>query len=377
MSLRRAWAITRKEISHILRDRTTFFLVALGPTVLLLILAYAVTSEIRHVPLAALDLDRSPASRGFLQQITVGEDLDLVAQVDSMGILEELLLREAVDVAVVIPHGFQRDLLSLRGMPLQVVVDGTEPQTGGFAVDHIARRAEVFALDLVSDQLAVAGIDADALQPIDLRVRNWYNPSLKARVDIVPGLLSMLLGIPGISVALTLARERELGTLEQLLATPIGRAELLLGKMGPYVIAGLANVVLTTAVAMVWFRVPFHGNFLLYLLLSSIYFFALLSLGMIVGVFIRTQAAALALSFLVIFFPGFFLTGIFFPIASMPEIVRMEALSMPGTHYAIITRGSFITGVGMEVLWPHAVALAAMGALLSGVGTFFFRKKLA
>jgi ABC-2 type transport system permease protein len=377
MSIRHLWAVTRKELRYIQRDRATFVLVILTPVVLLFMLAYAVTADIKHVPLAALDLDRSPTSRALLQQITLGEDLDLYAQVASIDEIEDLLLREQAHVAVVIPPTFEREMLATRGMPLQIIVDGTEPQTGGYAVEHITLRAETFATEMLADQLAVMGFDRQVLNPIDLRVRTWYNPNLEARVDLIPGLISMVLGIPGMSVALTLAREREHGTLEQLLVTPIGRAELLLGKMGPYLISGLANVILTTAVAKYWFKVPMRGNFTIFLFLSALFFFALLSMGMIIGVFIRTQAGAMALSFLVVFVPGLFLTGIFFPLASMPSIVRMEALSLPGSHYAIITRGSFITGVGLNVLWPYGVALIVMGIIFTSVAGFFFRKKLA
>lgn len=377
MSFRRVWAVTRKELRYIQRDRATLFLVILTPTLLLLLFTYAITTDIEHVPLAVLDLDRSPTSRAFIQQITLGDDLDLQSRVQSMDEIEGALLREEVDAAVIIPPGFANDLLALRGMPLQVIIDGTEPTTGGYAVDHIARRAETFAGNLLTNQLRVLGINPGVMEPIDLRVRTWFNPNLEAKVDLIPGLVSMILGVPGMIVALTLAREHEHGTLEQLLVTPIGRAELIIGKMGPYVISGMVNVVITTAVAMVWFNVPFRGNFLLFLILSLVFFFALLSMGMIIGVFIRTQAAAMALSFLVVFLPGFFLTGIFFPLASMPQIVRLEAMSLPGSHYAIITRGSFITGVGLEVLWPYGAALIVLGFFFTAVAAFFFRKKLA
>lgn len=359
-----------------MRDRTTFVLVTLMPVFLLFVLAYAVTADIHHVPLAVLDQDRSPASRAFIQRLTLGGDLDVYVQVDAPSAVDDLLLHGQVKAAVIIPPGFASDLIALRGLPLQVLVDGTEPQSGGFAVEHITRRAEDFATQRLSDQLQANGISIDALQPIDLRVRTWYNPELKASVDLVPGLLSIVIGMPGLSVALTLAREREHGTLEQLLATPVSRAELLLGKMLPYVLSGLANVALTTAIAMVWFHVPFQGNFAIYTLLSAAFLFAILSLGMIIGVFIRTQAAALALSMLVVFFPGFFLTGIFFPIASMPAEVRAEAMALPGTHYATITRASFITGVGLDVLWPYGLALLAMGIAYTAIAAVFFRKKL-
>jgi ABC-2 type transport system permease protein len=187
----------------------------------------------------------------------------------------------------------------------------------------------------------------------------------------------MVLGLPGMSVALTLAREREHGTIEQLISTPIGRADLILGKMAPYVLSGLLNVLLTTLIARYWFNVPFNGDFLLYLLLSSVFFFAILSMGMIIGVLVHTQPAALALSLLVVLFPGFFLTGIFFPIASMPAVVRLEALALPGTHYAIITRGIFITGSSIDILWPNAVALVAMGIIFTAISSFIFKKRLA
>jgi ABC-2 type transport system permease protein len=377
MSLRHIWAVTIKEMRYIQRDRATLILVVLTPTLLLFMMAYAVTADIKHVPVGVLDLDRSQTSRTFVQQMTLGEDLDLYAQVDSMEALESLLVKEEIHIAIVIPPGFERELLSLQGMPLQVIVDGTEPQTGGYAVDQILRRSETFITKLLSSQLVTIGIDPGLLEPIDMSIRTWYNPNRKAKVDVIPGLISMVLGLPGMTVALTLAREREHGTLEQLLVTPIKRTELLLGKMGPYMLSGLVNVVITTAVAILWFKVPFHGNFLLFLLLSAIFFLALLSMNMIVGVFIRTQAGAMALSFLVVFLPALFLTGIFFPLVSMPPIVRMEALFLPGSHYAVITRGVFITGVGIDILWPYALALLAFGFLFTAIAALFFRKKLA
>ncbi len=377
MSWRHLWAIARKEIHHIMRDRMTFFLVLFTPTILLLIMAYALTVDIQHVPVAVLDYDRSPLSRTFIQRILAGEDLDLYAQVGSLDEVETLLLRGKIKAAVILGPRFSNDLLALRGAPLQIIIDGTEPESGGFAVSHIGSRAEGFITELFVERASQVGFGADSLTPFDLRVRTWYNPSLKPRVDLIPGLISMVLGFPALSVALTLAHEREHGTLEQLMATPIRRGELLLGKMLPYILVGMANVLLIPALAVVWFDIPINGSFPLFVGLSVIFLFAILSMGIIVGVFMRTQAAALALSFLVIFFPGFFLTGIFFPIASMPEIMRLESLGLPGTHYAIITRGVFLTGIGLDVLWPYAVMMLGLGAAFTGVAALFFRKKLA
>jgi ABC-2 type transport system permease protein len=377
VSLRHIWAITLKEFNHILRDRTTLILVLFTPTLLLFLMAYALTVDIKHVPIAVLDYDRSPTSTRFIQQISAGEELDIYAYTSSMQEVDSLLMQGRVKAALIINHGFASDLLSIQGLPLQVIIDGTEPQSGNFAVDQIAARAQAFVIQTLGQKLQARGMAPEALQPLDLRVQTWYNPSMKPRNALIPGLISMVLGFPALSVALTLAHEREHGTLEQLMATPIGRAELMLGKMLPYILVGLASVVLIPLLAMAWFQVPFNGNFALFFGLSVIFLFSVLSMGIVVGVFMRTQAAALALSFLVVFFPGFFLTGIFFPLASMPEEMRLESLALPGTHYAIITRGVFLPGVGLDVLWPYAVMMAFLGVAFTGVAALFFRKKLA
>jgi ABC-2 type transport system permease protein len=376
MSPRHILAVTRKEIHHIFRDRSTFFLVLATPTLLLLLMAYALTVDIQHVAIAVLDFDRSPTSREFIQQITAGRDLDLYAQVNTQTEIESLLLSGEIKAALIIDPAFSSQLLSLQGMPIQVIIDGTEPESGGFAVDHIAWRAEEFLNQVLENQIQVAGNTDEVLHPIDMRVRTWYNPSLKPRNDLIPGLISMVLGFPALSVALTLAQEREHGTLEQLMATPIGRGELLIGKMIPYIIVGLINVIVIPFLAILWFEIPFNGNFVLFFLLSAIFLFAILSMGIVIGVFMRTQAAAMALSFLLIFFPGFFLTGIFFPIAAMPEIMRLEAMFLPGTQYAIITRGIFLTGIGIDILWVNALMLLILGFGFTGLAALFFRKKL-
>jgi len=377
MSFRHLWAVTRKEIQHIFRDRATFILVLITPTVVLLLMTYTLAVNIEHVPLAVLDYDQSPTSRAFIQRITAGEDLDLYSQVDSIAEIEDMLIQGQVKAAVIISPGFSRDLLSLQGIDLQVIIDGTEPESGGFAVEHIGWRAEAFANEILADQFQIQGIPLESLQPIDLRVQAWFNPGLKPIIDLVPGLISIVLGFPALTVALTLAREHEHSTMEQLLVSPIKRTDLLLGKIVPYILVGLLNVMLIPIFAILWFRVPFQGNFLVFIALSAIFLFAELSMGMVIGVFMKSQSAALAMSFLVVMFPGFFLTGIFFPITAMPEIARLESLFLPGTHYAIITRGVFLTGIGLETLWPNAVMLLIIGTAFIFISALFFKKRLA
>lgn len=370
MSLKHLIAIVRKEVQHILRDRSTFVLVLITPVTLLFIMAYALTVDIEDVPIAVMDHDQSAVSRDFVQQISAGRELDLVARANSLQEIERLLLAGTVKAGIITQPGFGRDLLAQRRLRLQVIIDGTEPESGTFAMEQVSRRTEAFVLALLPPDSAAL------LRPIDLSVRALYNPGLKPRVDLVPGLISMVLGMPALSVALALSREREHGTLEQVLVTPIGRADLLVGKMIPYVAIGLINVVAIPIMAMAAFGIPFRGSFVLFFLLSVVFLFAMLSMGTLIGAFMRTQPAALALSFLVIFFPGFFLTGIFFPIAAMPEEIQMEAMLLPGTHYAIITRSIFLRAVGLEVLWPNVLALAGLGIVFTAVAALFFRKRL-
>ncbi len=375
MSGRRLWAMTRKEIHHILRDRITFFLVLFSPALMLVIMAYSLAVDIQNVPVAVLDQDRSALSRSFIQQITAGQDLDLRFYASSMDEIEDLLMRGSIKAAIMISPSFSSDLISMRGIPIQIIIDGTEPSSGGFAADHIGLRTEEFINTVLASR--IQALDIDNIQPVDLRVRTWYNPSMKSEVSIIPGLVSMVMGFPALSVAMTLAREREHGTMEQLMATPISRPDLLVGKMIPYTLVGMVNVFLLTLLAMVFFNVPFNGNFPLFFALSVIFLFAIMAMGILIGVFVSTQSAAVGLSFLVIFFPGFFLTGIFFPIVAMPELVRLESLFLPGTQYAIITRGAFLTGVGLEVLWPYAVMLVFLWGIFTVFAALFFKKRLA
>jgi ABC-2 type transport system permease protein len=376
MSFRHIWAVTRKEYHHIVRDKSTLVLVLFTPTLVLLLMAYALTVDLKNIPLAILDLDRSQASRNFIQQITAGQDLNIYSFAANRNDINDWLVRGQVKAAVIISPGFAADLITLKGFPIQVIIDGTEPQSGNFAVEHISQRAEEFISSALTKQLQAEGIGEQSIQSLDMHVETWYNPDLKPRNALIPGLISMVLAFPSLSVALTLAHEREHGTLEQLLATPISRGELMLGKIFPYIIVGLINVIVIPLLAIAWFHISLNGSFALFFGLSAIFMFAVLSMGMVVGVFMHTQAAALALSFLVIFFPGFFLTGIFFPLASMPEEVRLESLLLPGTHYAIITRGIFLPGVGIDVLWSYAVMMFGLGITFTALAAFFFRKKL-
>jgi ABC-2 type transport system permease protein len=277
---------------------------------------------------------------------------------------------------VVIPPDFEKDILAGREASVQIIVDGTDPNTANHALTHIGGFTEKMALDIMAESLAREGIDAGRLSAIQLRMRTWYNPTLKPIVGWAPGLIAIVLGMPAVAATLALTGEKEKGTLEALIATPISRSELIVGKLVPYVLSGLVSAVLCALVAVYWLGTPFRGSPLLYLLLSADFFLAALSISLVISAFVRSQQAAIAGSLLVFLFPGFFMSGLFYPIASMPAEMKMEAYLMPTTHYLTITRGLFLKGLGISALWPYSLALLAMGVVMTSVATVTFKKKL-
>jgi ABC-2 type transport system permease protein len=379
MNLLRTWAIIRKEARHITRDRRSFLLVTISPVFLLLVMAYTFMVDIDNVAVAIMDRDRTPLSRRYLAGLGATGDVLVRYVAADYGELERLLMTSEAKAAVVVPPGFEADVWAGRGADIQVLVEGTEPTTANTAMTHLAGYTGEFALAIAREAAARAGVlvrDTD-LAPVDLRLRTWYNPTLEMVIGFLPALIAIVMGMPGVTTTLALTREKEHGTLEQLMATPIRRSELLVGKLLPYVISGLFGVVLCVLVAVFWFGAPFRGSVLLYLIFSLDFLLATLAIALVMSVFVRSQQAAQLGAMLIFFFPGFFLSGIFYPLVSMEPIMRMEAFMVPTTHYVFISRGVFLKGQGLAVLWPYALALLAMGIAFLTLAILLFKKKLA
>ncbi len=376
MNVQRTLSVLRKEWWHIVRDRRTALLVTLSPVLFLVVLAYSFSVEIKQVALAVMDQDMSPLSRQYLATLTDSGDLVTCCAASSYDEIERWLVDGRVKAAVVIPPAFMARIEAGQPAAVQVIVDGTDPNTANHAITHIVGRTESFSGNLVLASLERRGYPAGGeIAPIDLRLRTWYNPSLKFLIGIVPALIGVVLGMPAVSASLAIAREKEWGTLEGLIATPIGRLELLVGKLIPYIFSGMISVVLCAAVAVLWFGVPFRGSFLTYLVLSADFLLATLSIGLLVSILVNSQQAAMIASLLVFLFPGFFLSGIFIPLSAM-GIMKMEAYMVPTTHYVFINRGIFLKGVGVDVLWPWAVALLGIGVVVLGLSMLLFKKQL-
>jgi ABC-2 type transport system permease protein len=379
MNLLRTWAVVRKEARHIARDRGTFFLVTVSPVFLLLVMAYTFMVDIENVAVAVMDRDGTPLSRRYIAGLGGTGDVVVRYVADDLGDLERWLMTSEAKAAIVIPPGFQHDLRAGREASIQVLIEGTEPVTANTAMQHIGGYTQQFALKVVSDATARAGVsvDAAALMPIDLRLRTWYNPTLEAVIGFLPALIAMVMAMPAVTTTMALTKEKEHGTLEQLITTPIRRSELLVGKLIPYILSGTLAVVLCIIVAVYWFGSPFKGSFALYMVLSVDFLLASLAIALVMSVFVKTQQAAQLGAFLIFFFPGFFLSGIFYPLVSMQPLMKMEAYMVPTTHYVMIGRGVMLKGQGLEALWPYALALLAMGILFLGLAIVLFKKKIA
>ena len=376
MNWRRVWSITRKEWWHITRDKTSFILLLLSPVLLLVTMGYAFSIDITDVGIGVMDQDLTPMSRQFIAQLASTDALRVEKWPQSLDEVEMLLMRGQSKAVVIIPRGFEADLLSGETAVLQVVVDGTDPNTAGHAIRHISAHMEHFTVEQVKSQLARAGAAIGRLSPIDLSLRAWFNPQLRYTVSLIPALVGIVLSVPAMAASLALTREREWGTLEGLIATPIGRFELILGKIIPYLMAGFLSVPLCVATAVYGYNIPFVGNIGLYLLLAAVYLFSTISISLFLSVFVSSQQVAMIASMLIFFFSGFFMSGLLIPFSLMGPLIKLEAFLFPTTHFVIISRSIFIKGASFAEIQGFVWAIVGIGVVFFTLTSLIFKKKL-
>lgn len=376
MNGRRVFSIMRKEWWHITRDMTSFVLLLLSPVLVLITMGYAFSIDITDVGIGILDHDLSRMSRQLAAQLISTDSLRLEAWPQDLKQVDDLMMRGDVKAVLIIPEGFERDILSGGTADIQVVVDGTDPNTAGHAIRHVGSHVESFAAGHLTRQAARAGLPSVPSAAINLRSRAWYNPTLRYTVSMIPALLGIVLSVPAMAASLALAREREWGTLEGLIATPIGRTELIIGKLIPYMLAGLISVPLCIATAVYGYKVPFQGNLLLYLAMSILFLFATMSLALFLSVFAGSQQVAIMGSMLIFLFSGFFMSGLLIPFSLMGPLIKLEAFLFPTTHFVIISRSIFVKGAGLAEIQGFVIALGVMGLLFSALTVLMFKKKL-
>lgn len=372
-SWRRMLAVAWKEIMHIIRDPQALFQVTLQPAVMLITLAYMFTLDVERFPLAVLDQDRTALSREYVATLTSDGTFQLLYRPDNLDEAHDLLVEGRVRAVIVIPPGFMGDLQARRPVAVQALIDGTNPNVGAQALTHLSTRTQAFG----TRHLSGASSALSSSPPIDLRTQVRYNPTLKALYSMVPGLIAVVMNTPGFAIATSLTREREMGTLEGLVVTPLRNSEFLIGKFLPYAVSGLLSAVLTAAVAIFWFQVPFRGSFMLFLLLSLVFLLSSLWLSLLIANFLRSQQSASVAVFLVFFLPSFFLAGLLRPIDRTSLTAQIEALLIPTTHYIAINRGLFLKGVGLLELWRPILTLFAIGITALVLSIASFKRKLS
>jgi ABC-2 type transport system permease protein len=393
MNRRHISAIARKEWLHITRDPLTIFLLAIGPVLMLILISYAMATNVKNVPTVVYDQDQTPQSKALVSQLNANKTLHVIGYVDSPQAYERKLERRQARVVVIIEQGFAQQIMTpsaaLTSPPkYRFIVDGTDPISAETATEAALTVGQQYVTDEISAQLdaeLAAGADPATISqyrqqlevPIKTTVENRYNPDLKAVWDLVPAMIAVALVLPGMSISTVIARERSEGTLEALVATPIDKHAILLGKSLPYMLTALINVILMYVVARVVFGVPFRGNLILYLALSSLYAFATLAIGLLFSILIKSMEAALWASMLFFLFPGVLLSGMFFPVEVFPFVVKLETLELPVVSGVLINRGMFLQGVGLRTLWWNALLLLIIAAEGFEIAGRLFKKRIA
>lgn len=373
----RIYHILIKEFIQLWRDKWGRFRLIIPPVIQLLLFGYAATFEVYHVSTAVLDLDHTQESRELVARFTSSNRLNIVRRAQSQSEIEAMIDRSDAAVALVIHAGFASLLRKGQEAPLQVIVDGTNSNTALIALGYINTIAIQFAQDY-SSELAqrTQGIKGMRQIRVNLEQRPWYNSDFNGRWFFVPGVIATIQLVMIINLtAFAIVREREVGTLEQIMVTPIRPAEFILGKTAPFFVVGLGLAALVTSVGILWFRIPFVGNPLVFVLGTMLYLLSLLALGLLISTVCSTQQQAFATNFFVLN-PFFILSGFSFPISSMPEVLQWFTYIDPLRYYLVVIRATFLKGVGLAILWPELLGLAAIAAALLAVSILRFRKSL-
>ncbi len=380
MSLVKTYAVMTKEIRHIFRDRTTAMMLMLIPVFLMIVFSYSMAVNVKNVPISLMDYDRGELSREFIAVLSNSSDLVIGAEAKNYAQAEAWFDRSRIKALVVIPPNFTEKLTAGQPAEIQVLVDGTDPTTAEFAITHILSRSQSWGYQVATKTFSRQPLSGELSlikNPIDLRVRTWYNPTLNNQIGIIPALLALVLSLPAVAVLSAIVREKELGTLEGIFATPLGRAELLVGKVIPYIATGLVSAVLCAIAAVAIFGAPFRGSLALYLLLTADFFLASFAMALFIATFLKSQAAGSMVGFLFFLFPGFFLSGIFFPVSAFPDLVKMDAAFLPSTPFVAIVRGLMVKGQGLGALWNPALTLFGIGVAMTILSIIFFKKRIA
>ncbi len=366
----RLWAMARKEWIQIRRDPRSMILAFVLPLFLLLFFGYAISWDVDDIPLAVVDHDGTAGSRKLVEAFVSSGYFVVAQHTATVAEAEEDLVRARVRGVLTIPPGYDRSLRSGEGATVQLLLDGSDANTANIAQNY------AYAIVARHGMAEVTG-GRRAFQPLRLEPRTWYNPTLQSRHMIVPGLIAVIMSIiAALLTALTIAREWERGTMEQLAATPVGRLEVILGKLVPYVGIGLFDVALVVSAGMVFFGTPFNGNVLYLSVLTLLFLIGALGLGVFISAAAKSQVFATQVAIVATYLPALLLSGFLFDVDSMPRVLNLISHLVPARYYVAVTRGIMLKGVGPSVLWVQAVFMLGYAILGLGLAVRFFKKEL-
>ena len=365
----RFWPMLWKEFIQMRRDRLTLGMMVVIPAVQLMLFGYAIRTEVRHLPAVVLDQSNSSESRALVSTLRNTGNFDVVEYVADRHALEDRIRRGNARAAFVIPPEFMRDVKRGRTAQAQVIVDAADPLASSAAIAAASQAGQFRALQMVR-------ASSPRVIPLDLRVRPWYNPSLRSSAYIVPGMVGILLMMTLVPIAsMAVVRERERGTLEQLIVTPISRTSLMLGKLVPFVLVAYVQMTVVLLLGKLLFDIPMRGSLVLLYAVTLTYVIANLALGLLVSARARTQVQAMQLGMFFIL-PNILLSGFMFPRDAMPVVAQWIGLLIPLTYYLELVRGILLKANGITYVWPDVLVLALFGVVLVTIATRQFSKTI-
>jgi ABC-2 type transport system permease protein len=366
--------LSRKEIIELRREPRLFAIVIIAPIVQLNVLGYAATTDVKDIPIAIVDADRSTASRELMHRFESSANFKIVAMPGSTSEIDSYLDRGDVWMALSIPPDYGRKVASNRSTAIQIVADGTDSNSTGVAMGYAQEVIAGYTRDLAA--AAAPGMPVGGLVQPEIRV--WFNARLESRYFMIPGIVALLLLVITTNLsAMAIVREKEIGTLEQLNVTPLARWELIAGKLLPYALIGIIDVILVLIVAIYGFEVPMRGSLALLFGMCLVYLLSTLGLGLFVSTISRTQQQAMMTAIFFFLMPMVYLSGFVFPIENMPSWIQPLTYLIPLRYFLIIVRGIFLKGIGLDILWPQAAALLAWGLVVLILATLRSSKRLA
>ncbi len=376
MNARRVRAIGWKELLHVRRDPRSLGMAIAIPMLLLVLFGYALTLDVDNVPLVVWDRAGTRASRDFVARFAASRYFSLQADAGSYAEIEQAIDRARAIAGIIIPADFGARAASGRSTHVQVLLDGSDANTATLALAYIEATANRYSEAIAIDRLARSGSPRPG-SPIDLRPRAWFNADLESRNYIIPGLIAVIMMvIAALLTSLTVAREWERGTMEQLISTPVSGGDLIAGKLLPYIAIGMLDVLLSVVMGRVVFGVPLRGSAALVFGASVVFLVGALALGLLISIVTRSQLLASQLAMVLTFLPSFLLSGFMYSISNMPTPVQAVTYLVPAKYFVSLLKGIYLKGIGLDVLALEAVLLAAFSTVVVTVARLRFRKQL-